>query len=110
MSMIPYHGVIHIWQTSAQNDAGWWLLEHDFYFYMVLHILGMSLSQPTNSYVSEGFGSTTNQDGHLSQASKEPGGRTLTRSFANLTIDVGGTAIYSKNKYISSSLVAVTLR
>lgn len=26
----------------------------------------------------------------------------MTRSFANLTIDVGGTAIYSKNKYISS--------
>lgn len=35
------------------------------------------------------------------EASKQPGGRTLTRSFANLTIDVGGTAIYSKNKYIS---------
>ncbi|CAE7224657.1 FLCY [Symbiodinium pilosum] len=35
------------------------------------------------------------------EASREPGGRTLTRTFANVTIDVGGTAIYSRNRYIS---------
>ena len=35
------------------------------------------------------------------EASDQPGGRTLTRTFANMTVDVGGTAIYSKNKYVS---------
>eukprot|EP00931_Biecheleriopsis_adriatica_P055512 TRINITY_DN32846_c0_g1_i1.p1 TRINITY_DN32846_c0_g1~~TRINITY_DN32846_c0_g1_i1.p1 ORF type:complete len:477 (-),score=101.68 TRINITY_DN32846_c0_g1_i1:26-1456(-) len=32
----------------------------------------------------------------------EPGGRTMTRSFANVTVDVGGTAIYSKNRYMAA--------
>ncbi|CAE7939064.1 PCYOX1 [Symbiodinium sp. KB8] len=35
------------------------------------------------------------------EANREPGGRTLTRSFANVTVDVGGTAIYSRNRYVS---------
>ena len=37
----------------------------------------------------------------LYEASGEVGGRTLTRTWANLTLDVGGTAIYSKNRYVS---------
>ena len=35
------------------------------------------------------------------QAEREVGGRTYTQRFANVTVDVGGTAIYSKNRYMA---------
>ncbi|CAJ1419526.1 unnamed protein product [Effrenium voratum] len=37
----------------------------------------------------------------LYEAEREVGGRTYTQRFANVTVDVGGTAIYSKNRYMA---------